>query len=473
MSATSTPTADLDALLAAQRAAFLAEEAPDRSARRASLDRLRGAVLAHRGALESAAAADFGHRSPHETALMELASIVQTIDYLKRRLRSLMAPERRRVAASFRFGRAYVTYQPLGVVGIISPWNYPFALALVPLATALAAGNRAMLKPSEHTPHSSALLKDLIGEAFDPAEVAVVTGDSRVGIAFAELPFDHLFFTGSTAIGREVMRAASNHLVPVTLELGGKSPVVVARGAVDDRTVSRIVYGKLANAGQTCVAPDYAFVHEDDIDAFIAAFDRVVKRQFPGGPTSTDYTSVIDDRQFDRLLHLLEDALLKGARIVPVGHQPERAASRPRTLAPSLVVDVREDMRLLSEEIFGPLLPILPYRDSEEVIAYINARPRPLALYYFGKEDATCRRLLASTTSGNVGINNTILHVAIDDLPFGGVGASGMGAYHGIEGFRTMSHARGIYSQGRFSLASLARPPYGRVIEHILGTVLR
>lgn len=468
-----TSNADLDARLAAQRAAFLGVGAPEWSARRASLDRLRSIILAHRGALENAVAADFGHRSPHETALMELASIIQTIDYLKRRLRSLMAPERRRVAASFRFGHAYVTYQPLGVVGIISPWNYPFALALVPLATALAAGNRAMLKPSEHTPHSSALLKDLIGEAFDPAEVDVVTGDSSVGIAFAELPFDHLFFTGSSAVGREVMRAASNHLVPVTLELGGKSPVVIAPGAVNDRAASRIVYGKLANAGQTCVAPDYAFVHEDDIEGFIAAFDLAVKRQYPNGPTSADYTSIIDDRQFGRLLHLLEDARLKGARTVPVGHQPDKAASRPRTLAPSLIVNVREDMRILSEEIFGPLLPILPYRDPEEVIAYINARPRPLALYYFGKEDAACRRLLASTTSGNVGINNTILHVAIDDLPFGGVGASGIGAYHGVEGFRTMSNARGVYSQGRFSLASLARPPYGRVIGHILGTVLR
>lgn len=463
----------IDDILARQRAASLRDGAPTLSARKADLRKLRAAILARREEIERALEADFGHRSRHETAMMEIMPSVQGIDYLHRNLRRFIRPERRHVALTFRFASARVEYQPLGVVGIVAPWNYPLGLALMPLATAIAAGNRAMIKPSEFTPETSALLAGMLGEIFPPEQVAIVTGDAAVGAAFSALPFDHLLFTGSTQVGRAVMRAASENLVPVTLELGGKSPVIVAPGHVNDATASHIAFGKLANAGQTCVAPDYAMVHEDEVDAFRAAYSRAVSTLYPEGPDSADYSSIINDRHFDRLNRLIEDATAKGANILPVGRKSQEAQKRPHTLAPVLVLNPGDDMAIMREEIFGPVLPVLTYRELDEAIAYVNARPRPLALYYFGRDDADCRRLLSRTTSGNVGINNTLMHYAQDDLPFGGVGPSGMGAYHGIEGFRSMSHAKGIYSQGRWNAATLLRAPFGRVADTILRLVLR
>jgi len=444
-SVTSSPP--IAAILTSQRAAFLRDGAPSLSARKADLRTLRAAILARREQIERALDADFGHRSRHETAMMEIMPSVQGIDYLHRNLRRFMRPERRHVALTFRFASARIEYQPLGVVGIVAPWNYPLGLALMPLVTAIAAGNRAMIKPSEFTPETSALLADILGEIFPAEQVAVVTGDAAVGAAFTALPFDHLLFTGSTQVGRAVMRAASGNLVPVTLELGGKSPVIVAPGYVNDATASGIAFGKLANAGQTCVAPDYVMVHEDEADAFRAAYGRAVSKLYPDGPDSADYSSIINNRHFDRLNRLIEDATAKGANVLPAG-RASWETKRPHTLAPVLVLNPGDDMAIMQEEIFGPILPVLTYREFDEAIAYVNARPRPLALYYFGREDADCRRVMSQTTSGNAGINNTLMHYAQDDLPFGGVGPSGMGAYHGIEGFRSMSHAKGIYSQG-------------------------
>ncbi len=470
--ADSDPSFDMAALLERQRSAFLKDGSPTLADRKVRLKRLRAAVLAHRCMVAEAISADFGHRSHHETDLMEIVGVIQTIDYLTRNLRRFMKPERRHVGLFYRAGRAYVEYQPKGVIGVMAPWNYPFSLTIIPLATALAAGNRVMLKPSELASRTSETIRGMLEEVFPTDEVAVVLGGPEVGAAFSGLPFDHLLFTGSTPVGRKVMKAASNNLVPVTLELGGKSPVIVARGHIDDRTMASIVFGKLSNAGQTCVAPDYAMVHEDDLDTFICRFGASVARAYPDGPTSRDYTSIVNDRHYDRLKSLIEDARSRGTGVIEVGVNPERAVERVRTLAPTLIVGSGDDAPIMQEEIFGPILPVRTYRTIDDVIAYVNARPRPLALYYFGDEGTDRAKLLTHTTSGNVGINNTMIHVAQDDLPFGGIGSSGMGAYHGIEGFRTMSHAKGVFVQGRWNLPRLLGAPFGRFVELALRITL-
>jgi coniferyl-aldehyde dehydrogenase len=439
---------ELNEMLIRQRAAFLRDGPPTLKQRRDDLGKLRASILAWRAEIERAVDADFGHRSRHETALMELMTTVRGIDYLHRNLRRFMAPTRRHVALTLRFASARIEYQPLGVIGIIAPWNYPLSLALMPLATAIAAGNRAMIKPSEFTPQTSRLLARLLAATFSDEQIAVVTGDAAVGAAFAALPFDHLLFTGSTPVGRSVMRAASANLVPVTLELGGKSPVIVAPGWAHDRTAASIAFGKLANAGQTCIAPDYAMVHADEAKTFLAAYRRAVEALYPDGPTSDDYTSIINDRHFVRLRGLIDDARAGGAWVADVGRHLETAQGRARTLAPVLVLGATDEMAIMQEEIFGPILPVLTYGSIDEAIAYVNAHPRPLALYYFGNDDADRRKVLSRTTSGNVGINNTMMHYAHDDLPFGGVGPSGIGTYHGIEGFRRLSPRQGHFGAG-------------------------
>ncbi|WP_454806801.1 coniferyl aldehyde dehydrogenase [Paraburkholderia fungorum] len=459
-------------LLIRQRNAFIQDGPPDLAVRKARLARLRAAVLAHREAIKDAVSADFGNRSRHETDIMELSCVIQAIDYLSSHLRRFMKRERRHVHFFYRAARAYVEYQPLGVVGVMAPWNYPVSLTLVPLATALAAGNRAMLKPSELTPRTSEALRHMLAGAFAEDEVAVVLGGPEVGATFSALPFDHLLFTGSTQVGRKVMRAASDNLVPVTLELGGKSPAIVARGHVNDRTVQSLVYGKLSNAGQTCVAPDFALVHKEDLEVFIAQYTATVHRFYPDGPASRDYTTIVSDRHYDRLRGLVDDARRNGARVVEVGERPAHMPGRERTLVPTLVVNAGDETPLMQEEIFGPILPVRTYGTIDEAITYVNARPRPLALYYFGAEDRDCARLLAHTTSGNVGINNTLIHVAQDDLPFGGVGPSGMGAYHGIEGFRAMSHAKGVFVQGRWNFPGLLHAPFGRLADMTISLTL-
>jgi coniferyl-aldehyde dehydrogenase len=457
-------------LLDVQRAAYLRDGAPSLAARRNDLKKFKAALLARRSAIEEAINTDFGNRSRHETAMMEVLGVVQGIDYLDRNLRRFMRPTRRHIALNLRFGSNHIEYQPLGVVGVISPWNYPVNLSLMPVVTAIAAGNRVMLKPSKFAPATNAVLASMISEIFTDEQVTVVNGD---GSAFSSLPFDHLVFTGSTAVGRAVMNAASENLVPVTLELGGKSPAIVAKGNVQDQAVADIVFGKLLSGGQTCIAPDYALVHESEIDTFIDSYDRLVKAAYPDGPTSTDYTSIVNDQQHAILTDLIDDALAHGARIIEVGHRPDEAARRPHTLAPTVVLGVTDDMRIAHEEIFGPILPIFGYRDLDDAIDYVNARPRPLALYYFGGNDADRRRVLDRTTSGNVTINGTIMHVGQDDLPFGGVGASGMGKYHGIEGFRTLSHPKGIFVQGRWNSTRLVRAPFGRRADALLNFFLR
>jgi coniferyl-aldehyde dehydrogenase len=457
-------------ILAIQRAAYLRDGAPSLTKRRSDLKKFKAAMLARRNAIEEAIDTDFGHRSRHETAIMEILGVVQGIDYLERNLRRFMRPTRRHIALDMRFGSNRIEYQPLGVVGIISPWNYPVNLSLMPVVTAIAAGNRVMLKPSKLTPATNAVLGSMFSELFPEEQVAMVSGD---GSAFSSLPFDHLVFTGSTAVGRAVMKVASENLVPVTLELGGKSPTIVAKGSVKDRTVSAIIWGKLLSGGQTCIAPDYALVHESEINTFIESYDRLVKAAYPDGPTSEDYTSIVNDQQYSMLVDLIDDARAHGARIIEVGHRPGDATRRPHTLTPTVVLGVTDEMKIAHEEIFGPILPIFGYGNIDDAIAYVNARPRPLALYYFGDDDADRRKVLDRTTSGNVTINGTIMHVAQDDLPFGGVGASGMGAYHAVEGFRTLSHAKGIFEQGRWNFIELLRAPFGRRADTLLKFFLR
>ncbi|SAK62888.1 coniferyl aldehyde dehydrogenase [Caballeronia ptereochthonis] len=467
------PTRCLTSVLDQQRKAFLSEPTPDVATRRTHLARLRHAVLAYRREMETAISADFGNRSRHETGIMELVSVIQAIDYLSRKLSRFMKRERRHVSFIYQAGRAYVEYQPKGVIGIMAPWNYPIALTMIPLATAIAAGNRVMLKPSELTRRTSEVIHRMLSEIFAPEEVAVVLGGPEVGADFSHLAFDHLLFTGSTQVGKKVMEAASKHLVPVTLELGGKSPVIVSRGHINQRTLNSIVFGKLSNGGQTCVAPDYALVHEDDLDRFVQAYTNTVARFYPDGPTSDDYTSIVTDGHYARLLNLIGDARRKGAKVIEGGVTPERAATRTRTIPPILITEANDEMKVMQEEIFGPILPVRTYRTIDEVIDYVNARPRPLALYYFGSDIVERDAVLMRTTSGNVGVNNTIMHVAQDDLPFGGIGPSGMGAYHGIEGFRAMSHAKGVFVQGHWSLARLLHAPFGKLAEFALATTLR
>jgi coniferyl-aldehyde dehydrogenase len=460
----------LAALLDRQRAAFLREGPPALAQRLADLTKLKGAVLGRREAFAAAVNADFSHRATYETAIMEIVPLVQGIDYLKRNLKSWMRPRRRRAGVNFLPGKALVLYQPLGVVGIMSPWNYPISLTLTPLATAIAAGDRAMIKPSEFTPKTTELLAAVLREIFAEEQVAVATGGPEVGAAFAALPFDHLVFTGSTNVGRAVMRAASDHLTPVTLELGGKSPVIVESGFPLERAAASIAFGKLANAGQTCIAPDYALLREADVEPFVAAFTAAAARLYPGGAADPAFAAIVHAHHHGRLRGLIDDARAKGARVIEIGAADP---ANPQKLVPALVLGATPEMRIMQEEIFGPLLPILPYRDIDEAIGFVNARPRPLALYIFGEDGPARRKILERTTSGNVTINDTVMHYAIDDLPFGGVGASGIGAYHGEEGFKALSHAKGVFEQAKWNLASLLRPPFGRVADAILARLLR
>jgi coniferyl-aldehyde dehydrogenase len=462
-----TSEVNLTSLLDGQRAAFLREGPPTFNQRMADLAKLKEAVLARREDFEAAIDADFGHRAAYETAIMELVPTIQGIDYLRRHLKGWMRARHRHVALHALPGRARVIYQPLGVVGIVSPWNFPLGLALTPLATAIAAGNRAMLKPSELTPATTELMAMMLREIFSEEQVAVVRGGPDVGAAFSALSFDYILFTGSTNVGRAVMRAAAEHLVPVTLELGGKSPVIIDHNYSLDRAAASIASGKLANAGQICIAPDYALVHEDKGEAFVAAYKNAVRKLYPDG--SSNYSSIINSRHYARLKEMIEDARSKGGRIIEI----EVPSQHERTSPPTVILGARPEMAVMQEEIFGPILPVVSYRDAEDAIAMVNAAPRPLALYLFSQDRKLVDMVLTRTTSGNVTINDTLIHYAIDDLPFGGVGASGMGAYHGEEGFKTFSHAKGVFEQARWNFAGLARPPFGRMTDFVLSHLLR
>ena len=469
-----TRPADLDAILGAQRAAFLRAGPPSLAHRLANLDRLKRILLDNRDAFIASVAADFGHRSRHETLLADIAPSLEGIKHTKKHLARWMKPERRATSVNFLFAKAQVIRQPLGVVGIISPWNYPVYLAFSPIAAALAAGNRVMLKPSEYTPATSALMARLLADAFPQEEVATVLGGPEIGERFSRLPFDHLLFTGATSVGRHVMRAAAENLVPVTLELGGKSPVIVDADYPMEKAVGSIVTGKLLNAGQTCIAPDYVFVPEGKADEFVDLTRRQVARMYPTLKDNPDYSSVVNRRHHDRLKGLIEDARAKGAQIVEINpaneHLDQQAANK---IAPTLILGATDDMKVMQDEIFGPVMPVKTYGRLDDAIDYVNSHPRPLALYYFGEDGSRADQVLSRTTSGGACVNDTMMHVAQEDLPFGGVGPSGMGAYHGREGFLTFSHSKAVLRQSKLNLAGLARPPYGKLMERLLGSMLK
>lgn len=453
----------LQPLLAAQRAAYRASPMPSADQRRAWLKALRQVILDEKQTLAEAVSSDFGNRARSETLLAEIMPSLHGIDYAGKRLGKWMKPSRRRVGLAFQPASARVLYQPLGVVGIIVPWNYPLHLAFGPLIGALAAGNRVMIKMSESTPATSQLVKDLLARIFPDDLVAVVLGEAEVGQAFSRLPFDHLLFTGATRIGKEVMHAAADNLVPVTLELGGKSPAIVSADVPLADAAERIAFGKTLNAGQTCVAPDYVLVPQDRVEGFVAAYRAAVQRFYPRLEGNPDYTAIINERQLSRLRGYIADAEGKGAQLIPLF-----PADQGRRLAHSLVLNVADEMKLMQEEIFGPLLPVVPYRRLDDALAYVNDRPRPLALYYFGYDKGEQRRVLHETHSGGVCLNDTLLHVAQDDMPFGGIGASGMGHYHGHEGFLTFSKAKGVLIKSRFNAARLIYPPYGTAIQRLI-----
>ncbi|HKM61354.1 MAG TPA: coniferyl aldehyde dehydrogenase [Acidisphaera sp.] len=454
------PAAEGRRIFRLQREAFMRAGAPDHAARRAALTRLERLILDNSEALVDAISADFGHRSREETQLAEFVPCLNAIRFARRHVRRWMRPERRHVAIIFQPASAWVQYQPLGVVGIIVPWNYPLFLALGPLVDALAAGNRAMIKPSELTPRFAELFHDLIGRSFTEEEVAVVNGGPDVAAAFTRLPFDHLLFTGSTAVGRKVMAAAAENLTPVTLELGGKSPTVVCADYPSAKAAKTIAFGKFFNAGQTCIAPDYVLAPRGQVAELAEEIMAAARRAYPQVAANPDYTSIISDRHYARLSGAVEEARKAGATVL---QHEEPEAAKGRKLGPTVVIDPPRDGLLMREEIFGPVLPVLPYDSLEDAVQTINAGDRPLALYVMTNDAANRDRVLNETISGGVTLNGTLLHCAQDDLPFGGVGPSGIGAYHGREGFKRFSHARAVYKVGFVNPFEMIGAPYGKL----------
>jgi len=450
-------------LLSRQRASFRRDGAPDLAERRRQLDRLLAAVLAEREAIAEAISSDYGHRAPAETLFGEILVVANAIRHVRRNLARWMKPERRRVGLSFQPASARILYQPLGVIGILSPWNYPFQLAIAPLVDALAAGNRVMLKPSELTPATGALMRRLLGGLFDETIVAVVEGGPDVAAVFSALPFDHLLFTGSTAVGRQVMRAAAEHLTPVTLELGGKSPVFVARDFPLDRAARSIAQGKCFNAGQTCIAPDYVLAPRDQVDALAESMLTAARAFYPTLTGNPDYSAIMSERHYSRLVRLIDTARDGGARVL----QAAEPVPAERKLPLTIILDATPAMGVMTEEIFGPVLPIIAYDDVDQAIARINANARPLALYCYTNDQKLAAHVLSRTISGGVTINGTMMHCAQPDLPFGGVGHSGQGAYHGHDGFKRFSHARGIFQIGFISGFEWLAPPYGALFQRV------
>jgi coniferyl-aldehyde dehydrogenase len=467
--------ARVHAIFERQRAAYLAAPYPTLDARKRKLDALHALVRGNIAEIHAAINADFGHRSRDETLLTEIMGTLKSITYAKRKLRGWMKPRSRPVDINFKPATARLMPQPLGVVGVMAPWNYPFGLVLKPLISAIAAGNRVMIKPSEVTPSVAALLRTLLAKVFDEDEVAVIEGDARVAEVFIDLPFDHLLFTGSTQVGKLVMAAAAKHLTPLTLELGGKSPAIIDARIDMRRAVKSIATGKLLNCGQTCTAPDYVMVPKARLEEFVSTFSALAREMYPKIGANDDYTSVVNARHHQRLQHYLDDAAAKGARIVAVadGHSADADLSGGHKLMPTLVVEPSEDTAIMREEIFGPLLIVIGYDSIGEAIAYINRRPRPLALYVFTDDREIEAEVMANTVSGGVTVNDTLLHYTQESLPFGGVGHSGFGAYHGEKGFETFSHLKPIFRQSKLNALDMLRPPYNKTSRWLLERIIR
>lgn len=457
---------------AQQQLAARQQPYPSLAQRQGDLTALAQLLLEYQQPLQQALAADFSHRSVIETQLAEIFPSLQAIKDAKKRLPRWMKTQKRHVSLWFQPASARVMPQPLGVVGIIVPWNYPLYLSFGPLVAALAAGNRAMLKLSEYTPQTAIVLQQAFHRYFSEDKVAIITGDAAVAAEFSRQPWDHLFFTGSTAVGHKVMQAAAENLTPITLELGGKSPVFIAPEADIAHAAERIAVGKLLNAGQTCVAPDYVWVHDSQQEAFLEHYQRTVCRYYPHLQHNPDYTAIIHSHHKQRLQSLLTEAVEQGAEVIEINPAGEDFHTSQK-LPPYLVRHTHPTMRIMQEEIFGPILPVVAYRSEEEVLASLQAQPRPLALYLFDRNQKRIQHFLQHTHSGGVTINDTVLHVAQDDLPFGGIGASGMGHYHGYEGFLTFSKLKPIFQVGRYSPLPWLSPPYGKLVNTLLRLMLR
>jgi coniferyl-aldehyde dehydrogenase len=472
-------TEQMHAVLAAQREDFLKEGAVSAQSRIDRLERGIDVTIKYQDKLIDALNADFSCRSRQVTLLTDVAASVAPMKHAKKHLRKWMKAEKRSTMFPLNLmgGRSRIDYQPLGVVGVISPWNFPVNLTFGPLAGILAAGNRAMIKPSEFTPATSALMAEMVKEAWDEKEVAIFDGGPEVGQAFSGLAFDHLLFTGATSVAKHIMAAAARNLVPVTLELGGKSPVIISRSADIEKSVSRIMVGKTLNAGQICLAPDYLMVPEEKLHEVIAAAQEAVAGMYPKLLDNDEYTSVINERHYDRLNSYLAEAEERGVKTIAINPANEdfSAQQGTRKIPPTLIAEPADDMKVMQEELFGPLLAIKTYKEFDETINFVNANPRPLAAYYFGEDQAEEEAVLTRTTSGGVCINDVIMHVMQEELPFGGVGPSGMGAYHGEQGFKNFSHAKSIYRQAKVNVAKLGGmlPPYGKATESTIKMQLK
>ncbi|KZY94670.1 aldehyde dehydrogenase [Erythrobacter sp. HI0077] len=468
----------MEAVLRKQRAAHHQMRPEPLALRKDRIQRAMKLLTDHADDLCKVMAADFGNRSPHQSMITDIAGTVNFGKYCLKHMDKWSRPEKRHV--QFPLGllgaKAEVRYEPKGVVGILSPWNFPVNLSFGPLMQIFAAGNRAMIKPSEFTEKTSLLTKELVEEYFTPDECAVFTGGPEVAAAFSELPFDHLIFTGSTATGRKVMESAAKNLVPVTLELGGKSPVFLGESADFAKAGERVALGKMLNAGQICLAPDYLYVPESKQDEAIHGVWQGTANMYPTLLDNEDYASVVTDRHFDRLQELVADARDKGAEVIEVNPGNEDFSNtNARKMPLTILKNVNDDMRAMQEEIFGPVLPVKTYRHIDEAIDYVNDHDRPLGLYFFGQDSDEREKVLSRTISGGVTVNDVIFHVSMEDLPFGGVGPSGMGSYHGVEGFREFSHARSIYTQPKIDVAKLGgfKPPYGPATEKAVKTMMK
>lgn len=449
--------------------------------RKERLLRIQKILHEHGTTLAAAVQADFGVRSPQLTEMADLMVLRTMLSHTLRNLNRWMRPQRVWTPVHLLPGTGRIEHQPLGVVGIISPWNYPLQLALGPAIAAIAAGNRVMLKPSELTPHTSAQLAHVIGQFFAPEEFCVIQGDTQVASHFSGLPFDHLVFTGSTAVGRKVAMAAAQHLTPTTLELGGKSPCIISNDCDLETAALRIAHGKLLNAGQTCIAPDYLLLPRGQEQAFEQAFRKAVAQLFPTLSGNPDYAAIINQKHFNRLRNLAQQAEAEGAQVQWLESAAQLSSSAApgwgdavqRQMTPALVWNVHSGMAIMQEEIFGPLLPVITYDRLDDVIHAINAGERPLALYWFGNDDKLRDSVLRRTVSGGVTVNDTLMHVAHDNLPFGGVGPSGWGAYHGKHGFLRFSHQKSVFLQAKWSPASWLYPPYGAKFQRIMTLIKR
>lgn len=470
-------TATMMATLQRQRNAFTAARPEPLTVRKDRLKRIIAMMKETGEEFARAISRDFGHRSHEQSLMTDIMPSVTAAKYCLKHIDAWARTEKRK--PNFPLGlfgaKAELRYEPKGVVGVVSPWNFPVGLTIGPVAQAFAAGNRVMIKPSEFTEDTSEMMKEVFARYFAEEEMAVFTGGPDVGQAFCGLPFDHLLFTGATAVGKHVLRAAADNLVPVTLELGGKSPTILGRSANIERAGERIAMGKMLNAGQICLAPDYMIVPQELEERAIGAVSNAVSAMYPTLLNNDDYTSVVNARHRDRIQGLIDDAKAKGAEAIEINPGNEDfSASNGHKMPLTILRNVDDDMKVMQDEIFGPVLPIKTYKAIDEAIDYINAHDRPLGLYYFGEDAGERERVLTRTISGGVTVNDVVMHVSIDDLPFGGVGPSGMGSYHGPEGFKTFSHARSVYTQPKFDLAKLAglKPPYGDTTRKTLAREL-